>query len=972
MAIHRKILRWLETELFEGNIQLGQSLPDDQRIAHAIGVGRSRTRDALKTLEDMELMRLYSGRGKEIIPYLYEEPAAAAAGPIRLHMSTSRYPTRDMLQTRILLESWAVSNIDPDKVSFDEVDEALETLQDDTLSIGEFLDQLLTFHHRLVRLAGNELVVGLLVAIRQSSFDSLLSLMGRLPLWSSTMTRIRVENRAIVDAVKDGDARTARELIAHQLQELYSEAGIELDQAANTPNGMPGDPSEDDEEFQEEEYSEESTDSSEEPESDADVEEHKEAEPEQDAGENIPESEYKAEQEKSPAAQLPKIIREGTTVSRRRQGRVRVPTPVAVGFEEDEPEETASAENTGDTPTADIPEQQENVESTHESPIDPLEETAAHEPQLESVHPEFEDDVLPVDEPAESVSDDAQDKESAEEITAEQALDKSADGSEKSKSSEEAQGKSQDGSASHEDSTESTDDKDSEEKPDEQEPVREVYVEKAPVGKISAEELVATGLIPWRTMGQQAENGTSPQTEAEGEDDVIRAPLRRNVPPVRPAQFSPLKSEKPEKPEKPASERISLFRRVRHYFGLDLPHTQAVKLVEAQEAAEQKAADNAKFAAEPPKVEPKSASASSPEDAPAPASAEASKSSAAEQEREVSTEPKEPAAEPSPAKAAEAPKPAEASKPSKPSSDATSKSAEPAPKAAPSDKTDLKPAKPAEKPASAPAQSVDSAKREKPAAETPQTDSSDSVKAEPSDAPVQRAAANVESEETPEEIRSELQSAITLDEPSPDSVPTPTAEPVAVKSPNRKDSDSQAPAKNVSVAAAAIPQPVPAVARPETANLSGVDSTPVASAVNETENKPVESQPKQKAQADTEKTPVKPAPSPSEIAQASAKPASKKPEMKKPVPVAGSASKSASANKKALTAVDANGAPNPFEGFDVLGAVERAHAAEAAAAQKKQAKTQSSASEAKKPAQNGTSKGASALSKGKKNRKRRH
>lgn len=972
MAIHRKILRWLETELFEGNIQLGQSLPDDQRIAHAIGVGRSRTRDALKTLEDMELMRLYSGRGKEIIPYLYEEPAAAAAGPIRLHMSTSRYPTRDMLQTRILLESWAVSNIDPDKVSFDEVDEALETLQDDTLSIGEFLDQLLTFHHRLVRLAGNELVVGLLVAIRQSSFDSLLSLMGRLPLWSSTMTRIRVENRAIVDAVKDGDARTARELIAHQLQELYSEAGIELDQAANTPNGMPGDPSEDDEEFQEEEYSEESTDSSEEPEADADVEEHEEAEAEQDTDENIPESEYKAEQEKSPAAQLPKIIREGTTVSRRRQGRVRVPTPVAVGFEEDEAGETASAESTGDTPMADASEQQETVESKHESPIDPLEETAAHEPQLESVQPEFEDDVLPVDESSESASDEAQDKEPAEKITAEKATDKSADGSEKSKSSEEKQGKAQDDSASHEDLTESTEDKDAEETPDEQEHIREVYVEKAPVGKISAEELVATGLIPWRTMGQQAENGTSPQTEAEGEDDVIRAPLRRNVPPVRPAQFSPSKSEKPEIPEKPASERISLIRRVRHYFGLDLPHTQAVKLVEAQEAAEQKAADNAKFAAEPPKVEPKSASASSSEDAPAAASAEASKSSAAEQEREASTEPKKPATEPSPAKAAEAPKPAEASKPSKPSSDAISKSAEPAPEAAPSDKTDSKSAKPAEKPASAPAQSVDSAKREKPATETPQTDSSDSVKAEPSDAPVQRAAANVELEETPEEIRSELQSAITLDEPSPDSVPTPTAEPVAVKRPNRKDSDSQAPAKNVSVAAAAIPQPVPAVARPETANLSGVDSTPVAPAVNETKNKPVESQPKQKAQADTEKTPVKPAPSPSEIAQASAKPASKKPETKKPAPVAGSASKSASANKKALTAVDANGAPNPFEGFDVLGAVERAHAAEAAAAQKKQAKTQGSANEAKKPAQNGTSKGASALSKGKKNRKRRH
>ena len=67
-----------------------------------------------------------------------------------------------------------------------------------------------------------------------------------------------------------------------------------------------------------------------------------------------------------------------------------------------------------------------------------------------------------------------------------------------------------------------------------------------------------------------------------------------------------------EKQEKPASERISLIRRVRHYFGsLTCRIPQAVKLVEAQEAAEQKAADNAKFAAEPPKVEPKSASASS-------------------------------------------------------------------------------------------------------------------------------------------------------------------------------------------------------------------------------------------------------------------------------------------------------------------------------------------------------------------------
>ena len=124
MAIHRKILRWLENELFEGNIQLGQDLPSDSEIARAIGVGRSRTREALRTLEDMDLVQLYNGRGKEILVHLSDEPASAASAALRLHMSSSRYPTRDLVQTRILLESWAIARIDPKTVSFVEMDES--------------------------------------------------------------------------------------------------------------------------------------------------------------------------------------------------------------------------------------------------------------------------------------------------------------------------------------------------------------------------------------------------------------------------------------------------------------------------------------------------------------------------------------------------------------------------------------------------------------------------------------------------------------------------------------------------------------------------------------------------------------------------------------------------------------------------------------------------------------------------------
>lgn len=242
MAIHRKILRWLENELFEGNIQLGQDLPTDSEIARAIGVGRSRTRDALRTLEDMDLVQLYSGRGKEMLVHLSDEPAAAASAALRLHMSSSRYPTRDLVQTRILLESWAIARIDPKTASFAEMDEVLAQMEDFDLSIRDFLELLLTFHHQLMRCAGNELLVGLLASVRQPSFESMLSLVGRMPLWSSAVERLRAESRAIAEALKAGDAATARALVIGQLRGMYSEAGIDLEQEATSANGLPGEP----------------------------------------------------------------------------------------------------------------------------------------------------------------------------------------------------------------------------------------------------------------------------------------------------------------------------------------------------------------------------------------------------------------------------------------------------------------------------------------------------------------------------------------------------------------------------------------------------------------------------------------------------------------------------------------------------------------------------------------------------------
>ena len=122
------------------------------------------------------------------------------------------------------------------------MDDVLAQMEDFDLSIRDFLELLLTFHHQLMRCAGNELLVGLLASVRQPSFESMLSLVGRMPLWSSAVERLRAESRAIAEALKAGDAATARALVIGQLRGMYSEAGIDLEQEATSANGLPGEP----------------------------------------------------------------------------------------------------------------------------------------------------------------------------------------------------------------------------------------------------------------------------------------------------------------------------------------------------------------------------------------------------------------------------------------------------------------------------------------------------------------------------------------------------------------------------------------------------------------------------------------------------------------------------------------------------------------------------------------------------------
>lgn len=229
MAHHQQLLDWIENELINQTLHLGDNLPDDRVLAREVGISQNHMRESLKHCEEIGVLRLYEGRKKSIIPQLVREPAASAGPAISLYLAGSLSPRQDLLSTCLLLESHALMGPDYDESAFDELDRIINAMQDATTSLSDFHDLEADFHIQLGRLSGNALISALLATLRDAMIEARFELVSQVPLWSATASRLRMEYRAIVDAARSGDATLAQTLLKANLQDRFAEAGRPLD-----------------------------------------------------------------------------------------------------------------------------------------------------------------------------------------------------------------------------------------------------------------------------------------------------------------------------------------------------------------------------------------------------------------------------------------------------------------------------------------------------------------------------------------------------------------------------------------------------------------------------------------------------------------------------------------------------------------------------------------------------------------------
>ena len=226
MRTHQLVLHWIEGQLSEGKLAVGGRLPAERTLAEQLQVSRTSVREAIRILEAMGVVRAGVGSGPEAGTVVISDPTAALGSALRLHVATQHLPVSDIVQTRVLLESWAAAHARPDSPELAGAAGLLEEMDADGMAVDDFLALDVRFHLALADAAGNAVVSAMMGSLRESITGYASRLTANLPDWDATAARLRAEHRAILDAIQNDDGELAAKLVAAHIEGYYREAGV--------------------------------------------------------------------------------------------------------------------------------------------------------------------------------------------------------------------------------------------------------------------------------------------------------------------------------------------------------------------------------------------------------------------------------------------------------------------------------------------------------------------------------------------------------------------------------------------------------------------------------------------------------------------------------------------------------------------------------------------------------------------------
>lgn len=225
-----RVLARIEDDLLSGRISPGQRLPGERALAAELQVGRSSVREAMRVLEALGLLRAQTGSGPDAGAIILARPTGGMSALMRLQVAGSGFPVRDVVRTRLVLESSSVRELAArgEPVDLAAAEELLEAMDDTALSPEEFLVLDAQFHLALAQAAGNQVITAMMAGLRDSIEDYTRRTVPLLESWAATSARLRTEHRGVLDAVRTGDPDLADARITAHIKGYYADGGLHL------------------------------------------------------------------------------------------------------------------------------------------------------------------------------------------------------------------------------------------------------------------------------------------------------------------------------------------------------------------------------------------------------------------------------------------------------------------------------------------------------------------------------------------------------------------------------------------------------------------------------------------------------------------------------------------------------------------------------------------------------------------------
>lgn len=229
MKNYEVVLHRVEADLAAGRLRIGGRLPGERVLAEQLGISRPSVREAVRVLEAMGVVRTATGSGPEAGAVIVAEPVSPLTAVLRLHLATNHLPMADVVQTRLLLESWSAREAAERNLEAGELkvaEELLDRMDDAGLSPEEFHLLDAEFHVALSGLAGNVLIAAVMASLRSAIHEYVLTAVPNLLDWEATAVGLRAEHRAILAAVRGGEPERAADLVTAHIRGFYQAAQL--------------------------------------------------------------------------------------------------------------------------------------------------------------------------------------------------------------------------------------------------------------------------------------------------------------------------------------------------------------------------------------------------------------------------------------------------------------------------------------------------------------------------------------------------------------------------------------------------------------------------------------------------------------------------------------------------------------------------------------------------------------------------